>query len=206
MCNNNKIFFIIIYMKVLELFSGTKSVGKVCEKLGWEVISLDLLFDATHKINILDFDYKQYANDEFDIVWASPPCTQYSKIKTKGIRDIEGANKIVLKTLEIIKYFNPTSWYIENPQTGLLKDQEFMKGLPFVDADYCMYGMPYRKRTRIWTNKIVCPLLCDRRCGSWVNGKHIANIGNGDPFYNSVRISSKEAYIIPERLVFELLL
>ena len=31
-------------------------------------------------------------------------------------------NKIVLKTLEIIDYFNPTWWFIENPQTGKLKD------------------------------------------------------------------------------------
>ena len=29
-------------MRLLELFSGTHSVGKVFEKLGYEVISLDL--------------------------------------------------------------------------------------------------------------------------------------------------------------------
>ena len=29
-------------MKLLELFSGTKSVGKVAEQLGYEVTSLDL--------------------------------------------------------------------------------------------------------------------------------------------------------------------
>ena len=31
---------------------------------------------------------------------------------------------------------------IENPQTGLLKEQIFMSGLPYVDIDYCKYGMP----------------------------------------------------------------
>ena len=29
-------------MRVLELFSGTQSVGKVCHKLNWEVISVDI--------------------------------------------------------------------------------------------------------------------------------------------------------------------
>ena len=36
-------FYLCDYiMKVLELFSGTKSVGKVAEQLGYEVTSLDL--------------------------------------------------------------------------------------------------------------------------------------------------------------------
>ena len=139
-------------IKVLELFSGTRSIGKCCDNLGWESVSVDLILPADHNCDIMDFDYKQYPKDYFDIVWASPPCTEYSKAKSRGIRDIEGANKFVLKTLEIIKYFDCQYWFIENPQTGKLKDQYFMKKLNFVDCDYCMYGKPYRKRTRIWTN------------------------------------------------------
>ena len=42
-------------------------------------------------------------------------------LKTTGVRKIDEANKIVLKTLEIIDYFKPKYWFIENPQTGLLK-------------------------------------------------------------------------------------
>ena len=47
-------------IKVLELFSGTKSVGKVCDQLGWESVSVDLIMDADHKCDIMDFNYKQY--------------------------------------------------------------------------------------------------------------------------------------------------
>ena len=30
-------------MNVLELFSGTKSIGKVCDQLGWNSVSVDML-------------------------------------------------------------------------------------------------------------------------------------------------------------------
>ena len=68
-------------MNVLELFSGTGSVGKVCDSLGWNVISVDLVLPATHEMDILDFDYKQYPKDFFSIVWGSPPCIAYSALK-----------------------------------------------------------------------------------------------------------------------------
>mgnify|MGYP003645139628 CR=1 FL=1 len=50
-------------VKVLELFSGTRSIGKVCDQLGWESVSVDLIMEADHKVNIMDFDYKQYDKD-----------------------------------------------------------------------------------------------------------------------------------------------
>jgi len=51
-----------------------------------------------------------------------------------------------MKTLEIIEYLDPKHFVIENPQTGLLKNQYFMYGIPYKDIDYCKYGMPYRKK------------------------------------------------------------
>jgi site-specific DNA-cytosine methylase len=191
-------------VRVLEMFSGTRSVGKVCDKLGWESISVDMILPADHKCDIMDFDYKQYPKDHFDICWASPPCTEYSRAKTRGIRDIEGANKLVLKTLEIINYFDCEYWFIENPQTGKLKDQPFMKDFKYVDGDYCMYGLPYRKRTRFWTNKDCNLNLCNKQCGSFVNGKHIENICNGRKKYTSKNHSLEEKYKIPEDLIYSL--
>lgn len=200
-------------IKVLELFSGTRSIGKCCDNLGWESVSVDMILPADHICDIMDFDYKQYPKDHFDIVWASPPCTEYSQAKTQGIRDIEGANKIVLKTLEIIKYFDCEYWFLENPQTAKLKDQYFMKSLPYVDCDYCMYGKPYRKRTRIWTNKKDIKLkLCDKNCGSFVDGRHIGSCGCGGQgqghkkSYSNKSYSLHEKYSIPEDLIYSLFL
>ena len=193
-------------MNVLELFSGTGSIGKCCKELGWVSVSVDMIMEAEHKCDIMDFDYKQYDKDYFDIVWASPPCTEYSKAKSRGIRDIEGANKIVLKTIEIINYFNCKYWFIENPQTGKLKDQSFMKDFKFVDGDYCMYGTPYRKRTRFWTNKDCQLKLCDKKCGSFIDGKHVGSCGNGYKKYSNKSYTKEEKYRIPEDLIYSLFL
>ena len=67
-------------MKLLELFSGTESVGKVAEQLGYEVISLDLK-DADINCDILNWGYTIYPVGHFDVIWASPPCDTFSRMK-----------------------------------------------------------------------------------------------------------------------------
>ena len=139
--------------KLLELFKGTGSIGDAFEKVGWQITSVDMVakFKPTHVCNVLEFEFKQYPPDHFDFVWASPPCTEFSIAKTQGKRDIEGATKIVEKTLEIIRYFK-CPFAMENPQSGFLKQQPCVQGIPYQDVSYCKYGMPYRKLTRCWTD------------------------------------------------------
>ena len=124
-------------MRMLELFSGTGSVGNVARRRGWEVISLDRDMEADIKTDIMDWDFSSIAENCFDFVWASPPCTEYSIAKTVGVRKIEEANAITQRTLEIIEKLAKKYWVLENPQTGKMKDQPFMLGLPFKDVDYC---------------------------------------------------------------------
>ena len=161
-------------MNLLEMFSGTGSVGLVAKSLGFNVISLDLK-NADINTDILKWDYKQFDRNHFDFIWSSPPCTEYSIAKTRGIRNIEYANSIVLKTIEIIKYFNPKYFVIENPQTGLLKNQEFMDEFEFKDVDYCKYGFNYRKRTRLWNNITTWKPrdLCKKDCGNITKEREI---------------------------------
>ena len=71
-------------MRLLELFSGTRSVGKVAEALGYEVVSLDLK-DADINCDILKWDYTVFEPRHFDVIWASPPCDTFSRLKESNI-------------------------------------------------------------------------------------------------------------------------
>ena len=118
-------------MRVLELFSGTGSVGNVCRARGMDVVSLDRDMPADIRCDILDWDFRSYEPKSFDFIWASPPCTEYNIAKTTGVRDIEQANRVSQRTIDIIIYLDPRYWVIENPQTGKLMEQAFMRELPY---------------------------------------------------------------------------
>ena len=70
----------------------------------------------------------------------------------KTPRALEGSDKLVQRLLEIIAYHNPSSYFLENPQSGLMKTRAVVQGLEFVDTSYCKYSFTYRKNTRFWTN------------------------------------------------------
>ena len=168
-------------MRLLELFAGIHSVGKVATEKGWDVVSVDIneAVGATHTSDILYWDFTQYPEVYFDIVWASPPCTEYSTIMNKRPRKLAEADRIVERTLDIITYFSPTYFFIENPLSGLLKTRECMRDIPFIDVSYCRYGYSYQKDTRVWTNiePNEPPRKCSGgMCGMVLGGRHIANI------------------------------
>ena len=154
--------------RLLELFSGTGSIGKAFREAGWVVVSLDMdpKARATITADFMGWDWTQFASKYFDCIWASPPCTEYSIAKTTGKpREMEKADKIVQRTLECIQYFMPKTWFMENPQTGYLKGRAVVQGLRYKDVSYCVFGYPYKKPTRIWSNSEWQPLpMCTRSC------------------------------------------
>ena len=144
-------------MRVLELFCGVnRSVGKVAEAMGWEVISVDInpLANPDLLQDILDFNETKYDKDYFQFIWASPPCQSYSRARSKAKveRDeaMELADRLLTKTRQIVAYFG-CHWCIENPATSRIWMREVARGLVETSCitSYCSFGMQYRKDTRI---------------------------------------------------------
>ena len=197
-------------MRLLELFSGTQSVGKVAREMGFEVVCLDRDMDADIKCDIMDWDYKVFEPGSFDVIWASPPCTEYSRAKTVGVRNLVMANAIVQRTIDIINYFVPEYFIMENPQTGLLKYQAIVDGMRFDDVDYCKYGLPYRKRTRLWNNiaRWEPRPLCKKDCGHMDGNRHMETAQRGPckgaPRAGRQRHCQCELYMVPPELIREI--
>jgi hypothetical protein len=166
--------------------------------------------DADIKCDIMDWDYTLYPPRYFDVIWASPPCTEYSQAKTTGVRDIVMANAIVQRTVDIIDYFRPNYYVIENPQGGLLKSQGMMQDFSFDDVDYCKYGMPYRKRTRMWNNiRGWAPKpLCRKDCGHMDGNRHTETAqrgpSKGEPTFGRQKHKQSELYMVPPDLIREM--
>ena len=150
-------------MKVLELFAGSRSIGKAAEELGFTVLSTDIEpFDGIHLVaDILTLNTGDIPFQP-DIIWASPPCTGFS-VAAIGRNWVKGEPftpktdtarmgiRILDRTLEIIKHFDPTFWFIENPRGKMRKAPQLEEFLRHT-VTYCQYGDTRMKPTDIWTN------------------------------------------------------
>lgn len=201
-------------MRVLEMFCGTKSVGKVAKRMGHDVTSLDIeeRYKPTILVDVLKWDYKKFKPGHFYFIWASPPCTEFSIAKTNGIRDLKTATKIVRRTLKIIEYLKPKYFVIENP-VGLLRHQPVMKNYMNLmkTVSYCRYGFLYRKNTDLWTNVSFEPKKCVK--GSYCKSMrqychHLQSVQQGASFSNGERIKSThqlcERYSVPKGLITDI--
>ena len=193
-------------MKSLEVFAGTQSFSnglrRACTA---DITTLDILprFRPTIRIDIMKWDYAQIPPGTFDIIWCSPPCTEYSSAKTRGARNLELADSHVRKCFEIIDYFKPKVWIIENPATGLLPRRMPGIRLGIADpsiADYCAYGKPYRKRTAFWSNMPFQLDMCSVYCPFIKDGRHISIVGGTGNNQSQVR-NIWERDSIPDALI-----
>lgn len=162
-------------MKVLELFAGTKSIGKAFEARGHEVFSID--WDKDFENISLYADISTLTAKEIlklfgqpDVIWASPDCSTYSiagishhrrQQESGNLEPVSDYAKFCDLTnkhvLDLINELKPKFYFIENPRGGMRK-MDFMKGLYRYTVTYCQYELekPAEQRrmkpTDIWTN------------------------------------------------------
>ena len=213
-------------MKLLELFSGTHSIGKIAKnEYHMEVVSLDkdrgaeCPFGSEYRSekhfleDIFTWNYKQYPVGHFDIITASPVCLWWSVLRYSHIgrgttkdqidKDIDRFGKpMVDKVFEILEYFQPRFWWIENPQTGRMKhyiSASYSEYDYFYDIDYCRYSdWGFKKRTRIWTNIYgFTPKLCSAKI-------HSLRVGENNAVLD-INFRQLHNYRIPFKLIRELL-
>lgn len=157
-------------MKVLELFAGTRSIGKAFEKHGHEVYSIEWNKDFEN-IDWYEDIGKITAQDIIDrfghpdVIWASPDCTSYSlaaishhRVKNKETGNLDPitdyakfCDKVNAHVIDLIHELSPKYFFIENPRGGLC-NMTFMQGIPKYLVTYCQYGDTRMKPTHIFTN------------------------------------------------------
>ena len=182
-------------MRVLELFAGTRSIGKAFERAGHEVYSIE--WDKNFEnIDWYEDIGKITAQDivgrfgKPDVIWASPDCSSFSiaAISHHRRKNPETGNlapvsdyakfcdRVDQNVLKLIKDLNPTYYWIENPVGGLRK-MTWMQDIPYrYTTTYCQWGEKRMKPTDLFTNY---PNAYFPRCK------------NGDPCHESAPRGSK---------------
>ncbi len=103
--------------RMLDLFSGTGSVGRVFAQHGYDVTTLDLekCFQPDIVADIMTWDYQAaFPPGHFEVIAVGCPCTEFSSALTTRPRNLEAANAIVKRSLEIVEYLRPERWFLEN--------------------------------------------------------------------------------------------
>ena len=154
-------------MKVLELFAGTRSIGKAFERKGHEVYSIewDKNFENINRYEDIDKITAQDILERFrhpDVIQASSDCTSYylaaishhrkNNLETGNLDPISNYAKfcdaVNSHVIDLIRALSPTYYFIENPR-GALCNMNFMQGIPKYLVTYCQYGDTRMKPTHI---------------------------------------------------------
>lgn len=142
-------------MKVLELFAGTRSIGKAFEARGHEVFSVE--WNKDFQDIDLYADIGQLTAQDIlerfgapDVIWASPDCATFSVAaisyhrrlnkQTKSLDPITEyaryCDEVDKNMLRLIRELRPAFYFIENPRGGMRK-MEWMQELPRYTVTYC---------------------------------------------------------------------
>lgn len=202
-------------MNILELFAGSRSVGKVAESLGHNVFSVDWQKFEGIDLSIDIGDLKQ-SDIPFipNLIWASPDCTTYTiaaisthrngtQPKSDYAKKCDIINQHFISLIQNWLVVNPDMvFFIENPR-GMLRKMPFMQQFKRHTVWYCQYGDDRAKPTDIWTNSI--NWMPRPICHNGNKNCHHAPAPRGSKTGTQGRKGSYNRSKIPEQLCMEIL-
>jgi len=105
-------------MLMLDLCCGLKGASEAMRRRGWKVITVDI--DPSFSPDIIaDVRSWSWQGLRPDLVWASPPCAEFSREFFPWTRTGKSPDlSIVEGCLRIIRECNPRYWIIENTRGG----------------------------------------------------------------------------------------
>jgi site-specific DNA-cytosine methylase len=121
-------------MLMLDLFAGLGGASRVMRERGWEVVTVDNdpRFGCTHTADLSAWSWD---GPRPDLVWASPPCTEFSRESMPWCRTGKPpSTALVRSALRIIGECDPSWWVLENVK-GAVKWLA-----PFMGAHRASYG------------------------------------------------------------------
>lgn len=104
----------IALMLVLDLFAGLGGASSAFAARGWDVVTVDNdpRFKCTHTVDLSTWRYEGAAPD---LVWLSPPCTEFSRESMPWCRTGKTPSlDLVLAGLRIVRECGPKWWVLEN--------------------------------------------------------------------------------------------
>lgn len=144
-----------------ENYSTARSTAKTPRNL----VLADSLVAKT--VDIIEYFHK--LNPSLQYFVENPDTSMVWKrwVSRRLYHDVRNHPKI--RAVLLAKSKKPPSW--SKTQAMVLDASRGDKHV--VRVDYCQYKAKYRKRTRLMTNNPFRGLMCDGKCASVVNGKHV---------------------------------
>lgn len=120
--------------KMLDLFAGLGGASEaMVQSENWDVMRIEnnpMLMGVAHSSQIDVIDFRDtlrgmiddgYIPDRLDLLWASPPCTEFSlaysspqSIANREGREYQPSMELLEATIDIIEMLQPKYWVIEN--------------------------------------------------------------------------------------------
>lgn len=134
----------VTMMRMLDLFSGLGGASQPFVDAGWDVTRIEISplcahVPHTHILDILTDDILPFILMEpYDLIWASPPCTEFSLARQPQIK--EPSLELIERTLGLIALNMPVCHIIENVMGAVKHFRPLMGGNRQQIGPFCFWG------------------------------------------------------------------